>query len=263
METFADNLLTALEKDEVGDRLKLLFKSVVQEVMEPSTRRLEQSLKDMENVVSTMRTQLKARDGKIESLEREVTRLNGTIDDLEQHGRRGSVRVFGVPEEGDGSTDDKILTLFNGRMKLRPPLSVEDIEVSHRLGKVAVATAVSDGTDAEDAHTNVKTPRPKPRTIIVKFASRRAKERVMKARKNLRLSSSDEDEDGSTHAELPAVYVADDLTKGRAKMAYAARELKKQKKIHDTWVLDCKIYVKDLHNRVKTISSLADLNRYQ
>ena len=181
-------------------------------------------LKDMENVVSTMRTQLKARDDKIESLEREVTRLNGIIDDLEQHGRRGSVRVFGVPEEGDGSTDDKILTLFNGRMKLRPPLSVEDIEVSHRLGKVAVATAVSGGAAAEDAHTNVKTTTPKPRTIIVKFASRRTKERVMKARKNLRLSSSSSsDDDGSTHAELPVVYVADDLTKGRAKMAYAAR----------------------------------------
>ena len=133
-------------------------------------------------------------------------------------------------------------------MKLRPTLSVEDIEVSHRLGKVAVATAVHDGTDAEDAHTNVKTPPPQPKTMIVKFASRRTMERVMKARENLRLFSSSYD---------------DDLTKGRAKMAYAAREPKKKKKMHDTWVLDCKIYVKDLHNRVRTISSLADSNRYQ
>ena len=116
-------------------------------------------------------------------------------------------------------------------MKLRTPLSVEDIEVSHRLGKVAVATGISDGTDAEDAYTNIKTPPPKPRTIIVKFASRRTKEMVMKARKNLRLSDNDDDDDdGSTHAELPAVYVADDLTKGRPKMAYTARELKKKKK---------------------------------
>ena len=53
METFADNFLTALEKDDVDDRLKLLLKSVVQEVMEPNTRRREQSLKYMESVVST------------------------------------------------------------------------------------------------------------------------------------------------------------------------------------------------------------------
>ena len=67
--------LLEMETFAVGDRLKLLFKSVVQEVIEPSTRRLKQSLKDMENVVSTMRMQLKAPDDKIESLEREVTHL--------------------------------------------------------------------------------------------------------------------------------------------------------------------------------------------
>ena len=124
MEAFADNLLSALKKDGVGDRLQLLLKSVVQEVMEPSTRRREQSLKYMESVVSTWMTQLKARDNKIESLEREVIRFNDTIDDLEQHGRRGSVIFFGVPGERDGSTDDK--TLYNVSMKLRPPFSVED-----------------------------------------------------------------------------------------------------------------------------------------
>ena len=278
METFTDNMLKALESDEVGDRLKLLFRSVVEDIMEPATRRLTQSVKDMEGVVSTLRAQLKARDDKIASLESEVTRLNDTLDDLEQHSHRGSIRVFGIPEEGDGNTDDKLLGLFNQRMKMQPPISLDDIEVSHRLGKVAVATATTPDNDGTGAFA--ERPSPKPRAIIVKFASRRTKACVMKARKNLRPSypsrdddndapdppshSSDVGDDDATDSRpLTPVYITDDLTKVRAKIAYLARELKRKVKIRDTWVLDSKIYVRDLHNRVKNISSLADLNRYQ
>ena len=152
METFTDNMLKALESDEVGDRLKLLFRSVVENIMEPATRRLTQSVKDMECVVSTLRAQPKARDDKITSLESEVIRLNDTLDDLEQHSRRGSIMVFGIPGEGDGNTDDKLLALFNQCMKMQSPISLDDIEVSHRLRKVAVAAATTpdnadDGTE--------------------------------------------------------------------------------------------------------------------
>ena len=273
METFTDNMLKALESDEVGDRLKLLFRSVVEDIME-----LTQSVKDI--VVSTLRAQLTARDDKIASLESEMTRLNDTLDDLEQHSRRGSIRVFEIPEEGDGNTDDKLLALFNQRMKMQPPISLDDIEVSHRLGKVAVATATTPDNADDGTGAFTERPSPKPRAIIVKFASRRTEACVMKARKNLRPScpsrnddndapdppshSSDVGDDDATDSRpLTPVYITDDLTKGRAKIAYLARELKRKVKIRDTWVLDSKIYVRDLHNRVKNISSLADLNRYQ
>ena len=271
-------MLKALESDEIGDRLKLLFKSVVEEAMAPTTRQLTQSVRDMEAVVSTLKGQLKARDDKVASLEKEVARLNGTIDDLEQHSRRGSIRVFGIPEEGTGNTDEKLLAVFNQRMKIQPPLSLADIEVSHRLGKVAVATTTNHDADADDVNAPVQPP-PKPRAIIVKFASRRTKARVMKARKELRpprpssdvgidametpRHTSGDDDDATRSPPMSPIYITDDLTKWRAKMAFVARNLKRSNKIRDTWVLDCKIYIRDLHNRVKSISSFDDLNKYQ
>ena len=176
-------------------------------------------------------------------------------------------------------TDDKLLALFNQRMKMQPPISLDDIEVSHRLGKVAVAFATTPDNADYGTRAFAERQSPKPRPIIVKFASWRTKACVMKARKNLRPScpsrnddndasdspshSSDVGDDDATDSRpLTPVYITDDLTKGRAKIAYLARELKRKIKIRDTWVLDSNIYVRDLHNQVKNISSLADLNRY-
>ena len=158
---------------------------------------------------------------------------------------------------------------------MQPPISLDDIEVSHCLGKVAVATATTPNNADDGTRAFAERPSPKPQAIIVKFASRRTKNCVMKARKNLRPSgpsrdddndapdppshSSDVDDDDATDSRpLTPVYITDDLTKGRAKKAYLARELKRKVKIRYS-----KIYVRDLHNRVKNISSLADLNRYQ
>ena len=122
METFADNLLTALEKDNVGDRLKPLLKSVVQEVMEPNTRRREQSL----NIYGKRGVN---REDATQSSRRQDRVIWEGGHPSQRHNRRPRAtwpsrlsEIFRFPGEGDGSTDDK--TLYNVCMKLRPPLSV-------------------------------------------------------------------------------------------------------------------------------------------
>ena len=62
-------------------------------------------------------------------------------------------------------------------MALKPPLSLEDIEVSHRVGKIESQTSQADGGTVLVA---------KPHPILVKFVSRRTKARVIAARKELR-----------------------------------------------------------------------------
>ena len=61
--------------------------------------------------------------------------------------------------------------------------------------------------------------------------------------------------------QLP-VYFQDDLTARRAKMAYQARKCRNDKKILDTWVIDSKIMVKDLHNRIHQIRSPKDMEHF-
>ena len=100
-------------------------------------------------------------------------------------------------------------------MKLRPPLQVDEIAVSHRVGE---PKPVLQDTNAE--------PSP-PRPLLVKFVSRWTKERVMAQKKELRGRdpkrmradhtqeddrSDDDVEYDENQALLPAVFMTDDLT---------------------------------------------------
>ena len=123
-------------------------------------------------MVATLKEEVKNRDQTIQVLQGEVSQLHTRLDDLEQHGRRDSIRIFGLPEEAPGTTDEKVLKLVNGRMKLQPPLALQEISVSHR-----------DGQQSDDGENQDNT-RPRPRPLLVKFTSRRSKERVMTARKS-------------------------------------------------------------------------------
>ena len=167
-----------------------------------------------------MKSQLAENDSTITSMAREIA-------DLEQQGRKGSVRVFGVPETTEGTTDTKILSVLNKQMKLDPPIVIEDLEVTHRLGK---PRPPPDDTEASE---EPKTVRP----IIVKFASRRVKSRVIEYRKKLKENPC---KDGDGH-EYP-VYIQDDLTKRRANLAFLARQSKRNRHIMDTWIAFSKGY---------------------
>ena len=85
--------------------------------------------------VASLRAQLVERDEIIDNLQSHVRDLEIKIGDLEQQGRKGSIRVFGLPEDNPGTLDEKLLTLFNQNMKMVIPLNLNDIEVAHRLGR--------------------------------------------------------------------------------------------------------------------------------
>ena len=92
-------------------------------------------LAKLDSTVEILKKESAAKDEKIATLQRQVTELEIKMDDHEQHGRRDSVRIFGLSEISSGTTDEKVLRLCNKRMKLSPPLSIEEISVSHQVGK--------------------------------------------------------------------------------------------------------------------------------
>ena len=55
------------------------------------------------------------------------------------------------------------------------------------------------------------------------------------------------------------IYLNEDLTARRAKLAYDARQLKKAKKIVDCWSSYGKVIVKDSNNKIREIKSPSDL----
>ena len=138
-------------------------------------------------------------------------------------------------------------------MKLEPPIVVEDLEVTHRLGK---PPPTPDESEASlEQHSSEK---PKVRPIIVKFTSRRVKFRVMENRKNLK-DNPCKDAEGR---EYP-VFTQDDLTKHSAKLAFLARQSKKDGHIMDTWIAYFKVMIKDNYGRISTILTQYDWRKWE
>ena len=167
----------------IVEHYQVIFKPMLTPIMD--------ALQRSNDLVDTLRKQLEAKNQEIVDLRSEVVSLKVMYDDLEQHGRRGSMRVFGVPEHTTGTVDDKVLSLVNQHLKVTPPL------VAHRLGKPPPKPFVPDpapseddddrsGNDADQSSPPPPPPTTPPRAIIIKFASRRTKSRVMRNKKNLK-----------------------------------------------------------------------------
>ena len=276
LENFTTALLDALESDAVAERYRLMFQSLIHECLDPMNNKLFEALLEQQKAMTTLKAQNTEQEKSIVSLKREVHLLHCKVDDLEQHGRKSSVRIFGVPESGEQSVDKKLTSLFNQRMNVKPPVKLEEIEVCHRFGRPPNQTASHQPRDSVDARddqsleeVSERAHRPGPRPIICEFASRRIKARVMAERKSLKPTESpvNDSDDGEAPTcpplDQPKIYMADDLTMARAKLAYLARELKRSKKIADTWVFDCRVMIKNLYNRISQVDSIADLEKYE
>ena len=199
--------------------------------IQPFVSLMTESIRQAMQVNTRLQEQLAERYLTIGKLTQEIEDLKVRADDQDQQGRKGSIRLFGIPEGTAGSVDDKILAICNAHLELQPPLVLEEIEVAHRLGKPPVLPE-SDGNDG------VVGPPPKPskhRAIIVKFASRRSKARVMHKDNLNKLKTDPVKHVNGSDAKF---MICDDLTKRRAYLAYQARCLKRDGHIADTWTSD-------------------------
>ena len=269
MENFKSNYLVALEDPEIIQRYHLIFEPLFKSLVQPITDKLQATIDSMAQSISKLKNESAEKDIKIKLLTSEIAQLKITTDELEQQGRKDSVRIFGLPESGPGSVDEKVLALCNSRMKVEPPLELDEIAVAHGVGTVK---------PAEESEQP-----PPPRPLLVKFVSRRSKARVLGARSNLRpkespphqqkqpgqqpqsddVATSATDEEHEGQVPLPVIYITDDLTKLRAYLAYRARVAKRQKEIANTWVSNSKVHIKDNHSRINLIRSLQELDSHK
>ena len=267
----------------------------VQKVMAPLLLPYKEALNTAAQEIDSLKTKMADKDQIIQKLTRQVEDIETKYDDLEQHGRKGSVRVFGIPENTTGNTDTKVLNIINNMMQLSPPITIDDLEVTHRVGNVtspsepadqaavvAHASAAptgppghsegqmassssssptpvltdpaSDGRSLASSQGTARTPA-SPRPILVKFASRRVKSRVMESRKNLKGKTCQDAKGRETK-----VFIQDDLTQRRAKLAFRAREMKRSNLITVSFG---KIIIKNRYGRIEDVNTEQELNKYQ
>ena len=58
------------------------------------------------------------------------------------------------------------------------------------------------------------------------------------------------------------VYINEALCKSRGKLSFAARNLKRNNKINDTWTVDGRIKIRTIHNRIVSINTMTELETY-
>ena len=181
-----------------------------------------------------MITQLHIRDARIDGLEKRLAKLEIDSDSQEQHTWRPYIRIQVMSEQGDDTTDDKVLFLINNTLGLTPPLALTDIERSHRLGP---------RTDREG--------RRRTRATVVRFRTELIRDTVFRARTVLKHHNQQ-------HSD-PQLYTNEDLTARRALQAFETRKLKQLKTISDCWTANGKVFIKDFTNKIMQISTADEL----
>ena len=218
-------LAAALKSPDIVGQLKEITHPSRDEFADLISSELHRQLKPFKDA-------LEAKDNEIKELKKTISAQNDKLDQLEQHGRRDSLRIAGIPEnEASDDTDAAILTLC-AAIKVDPPVQPQDIAVSHRAGKAATG---------------------KPRQTLVKFATRNIRERVFRAKKNIKTERE-------KNESLKNIYINEDLTQHRASLARKARLCKTDNKIQDTWTIYGKVMVKDLYGHVKIINNEQELH---
>jgi hypothetical protein len=151
---------------------------------------------------------------------------NSKVNDLEQHTRKSSIRIFGM---NDGNKDETITEtscvvtkLLNEKLGMQ--VEAEDIDIAHRLGRYQPG---------------------KPRPIIAKFMTRRHKIETIQKRRALKGTR---------------IVIREDLTPFNQSLLKEVNDLGS---VHSAWSHDGKIFAKLFENgniiRINAWNDLAKL----
>ncbi|XP_078346538.1 uncharacterized protein LOC144631837 [Oculina patagonica] len=248
--------------DESGEAVsnKEIWK--ILKTIQENTDQLLKENKDLKEQYAELRTSLEFHVEKLEKVEKEnvnlkteVTRLqnalnkeadqvsklrndlkatNSNLDDLEQYTRKYNLEFHDFPEEDDENIAELIIKLGN---LLNVKIAKGDIDICHRMAQ-----------NPRFAH--------KPRPIIVRFRSYRAKKELYSARKQLRRIDVNQVFPGTTQ-----VFINENLTKSRRQLFGKARKAKDDKEWHSAWTIDGKIFIKrSVDERPIRILKAEDLN---
>ena len=187
---------------------------IVQGVIKGLTDRLG-SLEEKNKILESENNGLRA----------QISALEKKAEQSEHYSRRNNLRISGVPETNAENTDEIVLKMATD---IGSDLRIEEIDRSHRIGK-------SDPN------------RSRPRGVIVKFTSYRARQKLLKMRSALKDNG------------YVGVFLNEDLTKYRSEVLYEAPKTVKSDIAKGAWSSDGNILIWDHGDKVHRVYSLNDI----
>ena len=208
------NIKEILESTDFKEFITNTVRSAVREELKElkdSIEKLTVQVDKNESRILTLEIQNDDKTVKIENLEKSlkqqnslITNLQNKSNDSEQYSRRNCLRLFGVEEKVGESTDDIVMSI--AKVKLGVNLNMGDIDRCHRTGPPAkdrnpshddpapgtTPASISASTPASSWAAKVSSSSRKRtahhRPIIIKFATYRMRQAVLKARRRLKES---------------------------------------------------------------------------
>ena len=197
---------TRTAKLDLNDFIKVFTTALKEESVKTTLQ--EAVCQPLKLEIASMKEAIEARDLKIKELEEKS-------DTLEQYSRRNSLRIHGIPENENENLLKEVPALLNEKLQLPEPVKLTDFCRIHRLGP-------------RNRRGQTQT---QPRPIIFKMVSYQTRHKVYSARSKLKNSDS-------------RLFINEDLTHARSQLFYKTRQLKREKKINDTWTHDGNVLVK-------------------
>ena len=226
-ETFIDRITPSLHKlmapvitlavnEAVTSAVTKLEKDVIKPLQEQN-KKLILKVKESEEIIRSKDELLAQKNDQISKLESDVktltkssSKLTDKLDDLEQYGRRNSVRMYNINcAPYNSNCLDAVVDVLQNKLKVS--VGPNDIDRCHPVGK-----------------PNVNGLKP----IIVKFKTYNAKREVYSSKSNLKGNPD-------------KIFITEDLTKQNRKMVATLLTKVKAKSIHSFWTIDGKIFFKD------------------
>lgn len=232
--------ISALIQKSFQEQLPVMVKTIVDGVLQG----INAKVSALENENASLKS-------RVCELETKLRNADSRQDRLEQYSRRNCLRLSGVTEADGESTDKLVMELASA---IGSGLSLDEVDRCHRLGKpppkeVSFSDIVSGITVAENS--GAKSVRTKPRDIIIKFVSYRARNKMYSCKSKLKNTG------------YKGVFLNEDLTKSRSQLYYQSRVLAQRKLINSTWTSDGTIIIKSHANRYYRIESEKDFTSFK
>ena len=213
--------------------------AVLQQIIEAVQAAVEKSIDNrLELILSGLSQRTDKLENELEVCKAENVKLRNQIEDLSSYTRRDdlifhglkvstyagaaatvaqdSTTVPSMPVNASNS-DAELAVLECCRKQLSVEISLSDISVAHRLG----GRRSGGGQSRNGSHDN---------PIIVRFCTRRARDSVFAARKQLKGTR---------------IFINEHLTTSSAELYKLARSCAKDKRIHSTWTFNGNVFIKE------------------
>ncbi|XP_069132016.1 uncharacterized protein [Argopecten irradians] len=171
-----ENSITKEYMDGIVSKLKDDIQTEIQRQNEELVNTLKVRINYLESENEELKEKVSLLEQRESDSEDTICELESKFNDLEQQGRKNSVRIFGLTDpsvkESAEECVKRVVEFSNSKLKV--PLRTEDIDIAHRLGKFDQS---------------------KKRAVIVKFTHRTKKFEIIKSRRILRNSGITVSED--------------------------------------------------------------------